>query len=114
MDSIFFIVVLGCLVLVAGWYLGNEATRSAGDWGFLAIRPPSDMAKTGGLRYRAKARVVAAPDRKAGSAAESAVKKGAHRFKEKPRGRFRDKDETGYRARKPLGRLKGDAGEEPS
>lgn len=57
MDSLLFIIVIACLVLVAGWYLGNELRGEPGGWGLLAIISEIRERMTSDKRgYRMKSR----------------------------------------------------------
>ena len=101
MDSILFILLLACLPLVAGWYVGNEATKSEGAWGLLAIGAPKGEARAAAVRYEVRTRI--GPARTEPSPHERAIAAAPERtprFVEKgPRGRFLDRDESGYRTR---------------
>lgn len=102
MDSILFIIALLCLALVVGWYVGNEATKASGAWGFLAIFSPK-AAENGaaGPRYQSVER--RAPGQAKPSlhekAAAAAAAEARPRFSEKGAGRFLNRDESGYRVR---------------
>lgn len=109
MDTVLFLGMFACLALVAGWYVGNEIAKASGGWGFLSIRESSGDAKVPqGPRYQAKVRVRPNPNapRAVSQEAPFAPAPDQLRFREKaPRGRFRDKDETGFRSRGPLPRF---------
>lgn len=106
MDTLLFLGMFACLALVAGWYVGNEIAKASGGWGILSIRKPTGDADTPqGPRYRANDRTL--PRRNSAPAVSQEVPSAPGsdhlRFREKaPRGRFRDKDETGFRSRGPL------------
>lgn len=102
MDSILFIVALLCLGLVAGWYVGNEASSAAGAWGLLAIfSPKAAEGGDAGPRYQPAERLT--PGRRERSVVEKAAASAAviagPRFAAKGAGRFLNKDESGYRVR---------------
>lgn len=101
MDSILFILSLLTLALVAGWYVGNEAKKASGTWGFLSIAAPleHDETKAGGPRYRASAR------RARGRREQTVLEKAAaaapqtERYVEKGPRVFTDNDDSRYRSR---------------
>lgn len=109
MDSILFILVLACLFLVAGWYVGAEMRGDKGENGLFGIasRLRGEHSKDE-PSYRQKRRHAAGarPARDAGNGVE---RESAYMAPgEAPR--FREKDEPGYRGRGPLPRF----GERPA
>ncbi len=109
MDAILFIVMLACLVLVVGWYVGNEMRSAKGDWGILAILSKirdglSEVASSYRMKpRRAKEAGQAAPPASAGTeGGEDAAP--AYRASDKGR-RFSDKNAPGYRSRGPSPRF---------
>lgn len=104
MDSILFILVLVCLLLVAGWYVGAEMRGDKGERGLLGVlsqlrgERPKESAG-----YREKRRPAAdsgrTPER--GSGDEEAP---AYTAPGEAK-RFREKEEPGYRTRGPLPRF---------
>jgi hypothetical protein len=109
MDSILFILVLACLLLVAGWYVGNEMRGGNGEWGLLGIvsQLRSKLSKEGpSYRERRRPAPGARPARDAESGGEDEPAYTAPGAAP----RFREKDERGYRARGPAPRF----GERPA
>lgn len=97
MDSLLFILVLACLVLVAGWYIGNEMAGRKGDWGLLAIIAAlREKRAPDAARYRVKKRQ---PDEARPGVGEDPD--AAYKPAQGPR-RFHDKDDPAYRSRGPL------------
>lgn len=100
MDSILFILMLFCLLLVAAWYAGNELRGAKGEWGLLAVLAEFADRAAGPL-YRVKERGAPLTRRK--GAHDSAPEARAYRAPaEKRARRFRDKNDPAYRARGPL------------
>ena len=101
MDSILFIISLLTLALVAGWYVGNEAQKASGTWGFLSIAAPIESDKAGGAgpRYRKSLRM--APGRREPTVFEKAAAAAPEqaRYVEKGPRVFTDNDDSRYRSR---------------
>jgi hypothetical protein len=88
MEALQFVLMLGCLVLVLGWYLGNEAAGAGGRWGLLAVRRDDDEGKSG-PRYRLKLRL-------GGRRLPAAESEPA--FRRRGDDGYRNKDDREYRA----------------
>lgn len=94
MDLLVFIGIVGCLVLVVGWYALNAGAAAEGEKGLFAFRTPAqdEAAPSYREKPRRKTGVALRPQASADSAFRRAV-----------RG-FRARDDSAFRATGPLPR----------
>ncbi len=93
MDGVLFIVMLGCLGLIAGWYVVNERRSADGDAGWFGLSADDD----GGAEKSAYYRGARRRDQKPIAAEAERVRAAAAEAEGAPRGAFKNRRVGGYR-----------------